>query len=619
MPVKSPPCPLVSVLAASALAATFSIFGAARPLPAADSLRLAVRESYLPGIPILVRVEALEASGEPDRSLWDGVAVLGVSAGSVSLSPDRVTLRNGLGSALVTVMGTGDFDLTATLGGLEAARSLRSLAGEPVTTVSSNPAGPVAEWSGVVFVTANITVPAGTTLRVQPGALILLDGVASGTGGTDIRVEGAIESLGTAAEPVTFTSSDPDLAWGQIEHASAAPSSYSYTEITRGGRAPGEGHTGSGPVIRPRSSTLVFEHASITDHAGKIMQASGSDLTFRHTLFSRAVMGPEIDGTAILMEDSYSMEMIGPDDNDGIYLHDQQAGQEITLRRCVVARMTDDGIDTLGSEVTIEDCIVRDIADKGVSVFHNEVHISRAIIVASGIGVSAKTDNGRTVTVNLDRSTIVSMTPTAEEAVPIGIQSENKSNQPTAIIRFNVTSSIIWGMDPIKNDYPANPERLAITYTDVGAPETWPGTGNLSAPPMFIDLAGDFRLEAVSPCIDAGDPVDFPDPDGTRADQGALPFFQSGKEQRFARGRVNGDALIDISDSVALIFHLFLDAPAACESAADADDNDILDLADVLYGLNFLFQGGLAFAAPFPGCGMDPAPSGLGCADPGCP
>ena len=99
---------------------------------------------------------------------------------------------------------------------------------------------------------------------------------------------------------------------------------------------------------------MTLEHCAISDNDGKIMQASGSELTVRDTLFSRSVMGPEINGTAILFEGSYTMEMIGPDDNDGIYLHNQQSGQDITLRNCVVARTTDDGIDTLGSTVTIE-------------------------------------------------------------------------------------------------------------------------------------------------------------------------------------------------------------------------------------------------------------------------
>lgn len=51
------------------------------------------------------------------------------------------------------------------------------------------------------------------------------------------------------------------------------------------------------------------------------------------------------------------------------------------------------------------------------------------------------------------------------------------------------------------------------------------GTGNISADPMFQDVfSNDYRLQAGSPCIDAGDPTSPPDPDGSRADMGAIPF-----------------------------------------------------------------------------------------------
>ncbi len=49
------------------------------------------------------------------------------------------------------------------------------------------------------------------------------------------------------------------------------------------------------------------------------------------------------------------------------------------------------------------------------------------------------------------------------------------------------------------------------------------GVGCFDAAPLFVDpSAGDLRLHAGSPCIDAGDPASALDPDGTRADLGAL-------------------------------------------------------------------------------------------------
>ena len=85
----------------------------------APRIDLIVRDSYLPGVPVLVRVQVAGPDGAVDRDVWDANAVLSVSGNSVvDLSTDRVALRNGLGSGLVTFTGGGDFDLTVSVGDL---------------------------------------------------------------------------------------------------------------------------------------------------------------------------------------------------------------------------------------------------------------------------------------------------------------------------------------------------------------------------------------------------------------------------------------------------------------------------------------------------------------------
>jgi hypothetical protein len=81
--------------------------------------------------------------------------------------------------------------------------------------------------------------------------LILVNGVASGTTAPDLLINGTIQAFGTEALPITITCTDAALNWGQIRHNTAQPSTYRYTFISRAGRATGEGHTGSAPVIRP--------------------------------------------------------------------------------------------------------------------------------------------------------------------------------------------------------------------------------------------------------------------------------------------------------------------------------------------------------------------------------
>src|SRR6185436_19848529 len=138
-------------------------------------LKLLTQKGYLPGVPVLVRVEVRNASG-PERDLWDASAVLSVNQAGVTLSTNRVTLRNGLGSALVAFRDGGDFNLTATVAGLQATRALVSL-------------------------TNDVTVPAGASLTILPNTLVLFDGVTSGAVANDLFISGRIESLGTEDEP----------------------------------------------------------------------------------------------------------------------------------------------------------------------------------------------------------------------------------------------------------------------------------------------------------------------------------------------------------------------------------------------------------------------------------
>jgi hypothetical protein len=497
------------------------------------SVDLLVRDSYLPGIPVLVRVEVVRGNGSVERELWDAAATLSVDNPSVNLSTNQVTLYNGLGSELVTFTGSGDFTLTANVNGLEDSRSLTDLTAEPVTTVSGSLSNSDT-WSGIYHITGgDFTIPDGVTLTLNPGTLVLIDGVSSGENGTDIDVAGSIQSLGTATSPVTFTAYTAGENWGELHHVNAEPSTFRYTNITQAGHSPRVGHSNSGPTIRTSNSTFVFDHASLTDNAGKIMDArSGSDLTFRNCLFARSVMGPEIYSTALLFEDSWITDMHANDDADGIYIGPQQGGQTCIMRRGVSANIVDDGIDLNGADITIEDFIVRDCNDKGISVYDGETTVNHCLVVETNkapedptvAGVAAKATDGTTTVVNIDHTTIV--TTRTLDVIDYGIQSHNKYGETNGTIIWNVTNSIIDATDPVNVQAPYLESDVHISYSNVFG-ETWPGTGNINANPVFVDEANhNYHLQESSPCIDAGDPNDDLDPDQTVTDQGYFWFNQ---------------------------------------------------------------------------------------------
>jgi hypothetical protein len=100
---------------------------------------------------------------------------------------------------------------------------------------------------------------------------------------------------------------------------------------------------------------------------------------------------------------------------------------------------------------------------------------------------------------------------------------------------FTVRNSIVWGettgISVASVMIGRNPFTMEYScITNLGG-----GTGNIDADPLFADSAGgDYRLTALSPCIDAGDRTTPKDLDGTHADMGAFAF-----DQPTIRGEIN--------------------------------------------------------------------------------
>jgi hypothetical protein len=498
------------------------------------ALKVGLDARVVSGIDALVRVEKLDGTGQRDRSLWDAEATLIADPPGVTLSTNRVRLWNGLGSALVRFDGSGEYSLIVSVAGLQTNRTVTLVTNPPITAVGGTLPGNSTTWSGIIFVTNDVTVPSDHTLTVLSNTLVLLKG-SSGTPAVDLFINGAIQCLGTEDYPITFTCADSGLRWGQIRHNSAslatAPVSlYRYTTITRGGRAGGEGHTGTAPVIRPTNARLRFEHCNLTDHAetvrdapgfgtpGKIMQGSGSDVMFDDCILARARMGPEVAGTALLCTNTWIAEMYGTDDADGIYLHAQSGGQLCALRHCVLASGDDDGIDTLDSVVQVEDSIIRDWNNlgedaKGLSIFNGATHVRRSLVVDCTVGIAAKWSGGATTLITINSSTVTRCLT--------NVYAQKKSNAPGPFIDYQITNCVLWGGDPVQSDF--GPTNFTIVYSALSEP--WEGTGNITNDPVFVDAAAhDFRLQPYSPCIDAGDPASPLDPDGSLGDMGWATF-----------------------------------------------------------------------------------------------
>ena len=134
------------------------------------------------------------------------------------------------------------------------------------------------------------------------------------------------------------------------------------------------------------------------------------------------------------------------------------------------------------------------------------------------------------------------------------------------------TNSIIWGNNET-DVYVSGGSEAAFTYCDIGGEGIYSGTGNINEDPLFADAEnGDFSLtwanypiidETKSPCIDSGNPLSPPDPDGSITDMGAILFEIennhipggdiSGTWQNFDTIFIDGDINVPLGETFEII------------------------------------------------------------------
>lgn len=85
-------------------------------------------------------------------------------------------------------------------------------------------------------------------------------------------------------------------------------------------------------------------------------------------------------------------------------------------------------------------------------------------------------------------------------------------------------------------------------------------------------------------------------------------------EFRFVRGDANGDGRVNLTDSVAILGHLFQGRPLECTDSGDFNDTGDVNLTDAVAVLDYLFRpGSMPPPPPFPEPGIDPTRDDLIC------
>lgn len=501
--------------------AALSLLATATPI-AAEGLRIIAPATFREGTTIPVRVEKVSADGSILKEFWSRRGLIVTSSGDGPASTNEFQFQNGIAFFSMEVTGTNDFDIEVrdTLTG--TTNRLVRAAPPGGQIFAGTLTGTATTWSGVVRVTNDVTVPAGHTLRIEPGTLVLVDGADSGTSAPDLFVSGTVESFGTEAQPILITADGALKNWGQIRHSTGSRGTYRYTFIHRGGRTAGEGHTGTGPVLRLSGAEVRLENCMVSElwagqAIGKGMFARNSDLVLDGTIFAQMRMGPEIEGTSLLCTNSFFMEMRGSDDCDGIYLHDAE-GKSLRVVDSVFIGGDDDAIDTLDSDVTVTNCIFRGWLNesedaKAISVFNGRVDVQRCLIADCFSGISAKASDGTTATVVINHSTIVTKTN--------GVAASWKSNATGPNIDIHVTNSIVLANPSIFSSFGTT--NVLVGYSILST--EWSGLEVSLQNPLFIDaIEHDYRLSEHSPAINSGNPTAPADEDGSRTDLGFVAF-----------------------------------------------------------------------------------------------
>src|ERR1051325_5754960 len=119
---------------------------AGRAMLTRAEIKLFAPAGYLPNVPFLARVEVRDANGARNWDLWDAEATLAADQPGVTLSTNRMALKNGLGTVLLTISGNTDFTLRAEVNGDQAARTISNRSSQPVNKVSGTLAGTSTVW-----------------------------------------------------------------------------------------------------------------------------------------------------------------------------------------------------------------------------------------------------------------------------------------------------------------------------------------------------------------------------------------------------------------------------------------------------------------------------------------
>lgn len=358
--------------------------------------------ALLPGASFPLVIRLTEGTG--------GIAKLNATA-RVSDAAGRsvlVRLRRGAGAGAWAAPAAGPFTLTLHLGDRSFTRELAVTNPAAEQLAGTLAASRTFAAGSVVDVTTNVSVPAGMTLRFEPGCVVRL------AAGVTVEVFGALEVAGTVAEPVLLRPATPAQAWGGFFlRGGAATATVTGAMLTGAGANQSWISANGFSAHKPEQPVFCFDAgtaggscvANLTDTwivdnpLGQAGHGRNASVTFTRCLIQRTKTSGQYNGGGVSFLDSHAIEFpldspaFFDGDNDGFYL----TNGSHQIRRSVIGWTKDDGIDCGGdpaATLVVEDCWMDSCFHEAFALSGDKlVTISGTVSINNGQGLECGYSN----------------------------------------------------------------------------------------------------------------------------------------------------------------------------------------------------------------------------------